>query len=224
MGKRKTIFIVGEIYHIYNRGVDKRPLFEDHNDADRFWKSILEFNTQKPIGSIYERSFEKDKKKDTRIVEFIAFNILTNHYHFILRPLKEKAIEKFMQRFGTGYTNYFNEKHKRSGSLFQGPFKSVYVTSDSQLRHLSAYVNLNDKIHQLGSEASKLGLRSSWAEYAGGVGNVSKVGRSDSICEKSIILEHFRSKKGYKKFAEETVEDIVRRRKEDEGLDKLLID
>ena len=58
---RKVPFVKGEYYHIYNRGVDKRNIFGDQNDLNRFFQSILEFNTIDPIGSIYENSFVKDE-------------------------------------------------------------------------------------------------------------------------------------------------------------------
>ena len=58
---RKVPFVLGEFYHVYNRGVDKRNIFQDENDLGRFFQSILEFNTEKPIGSIFENSFRKEK-------------------------------------------------------------------------------------------------------------------------------------------------------------------
>ena len=56
---RKVRFAEGEFYHIYNRGVDKRPIFLDIEDMKRFYQSMEEFNTKKPIGSIFENSFAK---------------------------------------------------------------------------------------------------------------------------------------------------------------------
>ena len=115
-----------------------------------------------------------------------------------------------MQRLGTGYTNFFNHKNKRSGSLFQGKYKSVLVDSNEYLLHLSSYINLNDKVHQLGSSASK----SSWEEYIhGGYGDLS-------FCKKDIILGQFNSKEKYKNFAEESLEHI----KERKEIEKLLLE
>jgi len=71
-----------------------------------------------------------------------------NHYHFILEPLVDDGIQKFMHKLSTGYTNYFNEKYKRNGSLFQGKYKAVHINSDEYLLHLSVYVNLNYKVHR----------------------------------------------------------------------------
>ena len=60
---RKTPFVNKEYYHIFNRGVDKRKVFLDGDDLDRFLQSMDEFNSVTPIGSIYENSFNKKRIK-----------------------------------------------------------------------------------------------------------------------------------------------------------------
>ena len=198
---RKTIFANGEYYHIYNRGVDKRDIFADQWDMDRFFKSLVEFNTIEPIGSIYENSF-KDKPlggSTSKLVEFISYCLNPNHYHFILKQTSEDGMKKFMHRLGGGYTMYFNEKHQRIGSLFQGRFKAIHINSNEYLLHLSSYINLNDKVHKLGGSASK----SSWNEY---------VYNQKGICNKNIILEQFNNVEQYKNFSEKSLQDIIERR------------
>lgn len=208
---RKLKFIEGEFYHIFNRGVDKRIIFRDQNDINRFFQSMEEFNVIEPIGSIYENSFnKKDKfgnlvsKQEQKLVNFICYCLNPNHYHFILEPLVENGIEKFMQKLGTGFTRYFNEKYTRSGVLFQGPFKAVHINADTQLLHTSVYVNLNDKVHKLGNPVTKF-KKSSWKEYIDE--NIK-----DSFCVKDIILGQFKNKTDYKKFAEESLENILEKR------------
>src|SRR3989338_5096258 len=126
---RKVPFVKGEFYHIFNRGVDKRNIFSDKHDLERFFQSMVEFNTQKPIGSIYENSFSKKDKNNSlgsltpkldrnMLVNLVCFCLNPNHYHFVLEQITDGGIEKFMQKLGTGYTNYFNEKYKRKVSLF----------------------------------------------------------------------------------------------------------
>lgn len=201
---RKTQFATGEFYHIFNRGTDKREIFSDNDDLSRFFQSMDEFNTEKPIGSIFENTFKKDKNEQLgsstpKLVEFIVFCLNANHFHFILKQNTEGGIIKFMQKLGTGYTNYFNNKHKRSGALFQGKYKSIFIDSNEYLLHLSAYVNLNNKVHRLGDRISK----SSWSEYDNA---------TSGICEKEIILGQFKNSGDYKKFAESSLEDILQRR------------
>lgn len=207
---RKVNFAIGEHYHVFNRGVDKRDVFSNQSDLNRFFQSMQEFNSIEPIGSIYENSFNKEKPQlgssTSKLVNFIAYCLNPNHFHFILEQVSEKGIEKFMQRLGTGYSKYFNNKYKRSGSLFQGRFKSVHIDSNEYLLHLSAYVNLNDR--QLGSSTSKLSM-SSWKEYIGE--------NKDTFCEKDIILGQFESKEEYEKFALSSLEDIKKRKGQEKG-------
>ena len=202
---RKQPFVVGEYYHVYNRVTDKRNIFVDEKDLFRFWESLFDFNQTKPIGSMYEFSFKKKSgevsRKTKPLVQFVAYCLNPNHFHFLMTPLQEKGIERFMQRLGNGYTKYFNNKHKRSGVLFQGKFKSKHVDSNEYLLHLSAYINGNDK---LGHPMSKLS-KSSLNEFLDKL-SVKK------LCNTDIILGQFRSKKEYESFMTSSLEDIVLRK------------
>ncbi len=222
MGTRKHLpFAEGEYYHIYNRGVDKRTVTKDWKDSERFLQSLVEFNTMRPIGSIYENAFNKlggsTAKSGERLVEIVAYCLNPNHYHLILTPLVKKGIEKFMQRLGTGFTQYFNEKHNRTGSLFQGRFKSSHIDSNEYLLHVAAYVNLNDKVHQLGGSTAKL-VRSSWGEYIDVDKNVAKEKRRLEICNKDIVLGQFKNNKEYEKSAKESLKFTLENRYDDPGL------
>ena len=203
---KRPIFVKGEFYHIYNRGVDKRNIFSDQHDLDRFFESMTEFNSIKPIGSMYENSFLgfdiREKRKSKKLVEIICYCLNPNHYHFILRQISDGGISEFMKRLGGGYTWYFNNRHKRSGSLFQGAFKAIWIDSNEYLLHVSAYVNLNHKIKSLGDRTAKYGETSSWNEY------IAPQNVSNSFCHKDIVLEQFRSHDEYKKFALASLEDI----------------
>jgi len=218
---RKEIFANGQYYHIFNRGVDKRVVFQEDYDFARFFQSMQEFNAVDPIGSIFENSFRKKNKNQSRatgskpiwtsqieepeekelLVNFACYCLNPNHYHFILEQKVEKGIEKFMHRIGGGYTNYFNLKYERSGVLFQGKYKAIHIDSNEYLLHLSAYINLNDKVHRLGSRASK----SSWEEY------INR--KALAVCKKDIVLGQFKNYSEYKKFAFDSLEDIKARRK-----------
>lgn len=178
-----------------------------------------EFNAGKPIGSIYENSFlKKDQQihqlggETSKLVNFICHCLNPNHYHFILEQVLEDGIEKFMQRIGTGYTMYFNNKYKRMGSLFQGIFKSSHIDSNEYLLHASAYVNLNDRVHKIDEGLSL----SSWNEY------INK--STSNFCSKDIILEQFKNSDEYRQFAESSLEDILRRKKSEKELENLLLE
>lgn len=208
---RKTNFVVGEYYHVYNRGTEKRNIFTDERDFHRFWNSLLDFNQTETIGSIYEYSFVKKNsgpRKKKPLVKFIAYCINPNHFHFLITPLQERGLEKFMQRLGNGYTKYFNCRHKRTGVLFQGKFKSKHIASNEYLLHLSVYINANN---QLGHPMSKLS-KSSLPEFLTENG-------AEKLCDTSIILEQFKNKKEYKKFVKSSLEDIILRKEASKELE-----
>lgn len=213
---KKFEFANEECYHIFNRGNNKRPIFIDDKDFSRFFQSMIEFNAIEPIGSIFENSFRKDQLGGfaSKLVDFTCYCLNPNHFHFVLKQLEDRGIEKFMHRLGTGYTMYFNKKYSNTGSLFQGPYKAVCIDSNEYLLHLSVYVSLNYKVHKLGGEASKfskLTSLSSWDEYILGRG---------SFCKKDIILSQFKNVVEYKKFAEDSLE-VARERKD---IEKLLLE
>jgi len=215
---RKVQFANGEYYHLFNRGVDKREIFLDQKDLDRFLQSMSEFNTLIPIGGIYAASFHKNNSlrnlvsKTGKLVNFICYCLCPNHYHFILRQSTDRGIEKFMHRLGLGYTNYFNKKHRRTGSLFQGTFKANHVDSNEYLLYASAYVNLNYKVHQLTSGFSCSG----WEDYI-------QSQRKNKFCDTDVILNQFANVSEYKNFAENIVL-IARERKELEKIIKIDLD
>lgn len=187
----------------------------DRDDAKRFFQSMVEFNTINPIGSIFQNSFRKQKKKlgglaskedfeeGKKLVDIICYCVNVNHFHFILRQVETRGIEKFMQRLGTGYTMYFNERYERSGSLFQGTFKSIFVGTNEYLLRLSAYVNLNFRVHGYDKDAMLL-IHSSWDEY---------IGKSkEKYCEKDDVLGQFRKKEDYVDFAKDALVGILERK------------
>ncbi|MCK4918283.1 MAG: transposase [Candidatus Pacebacteria bacterium] len=231
---RKTIiYRKNEYYHIYNRGVDKRIIFTDKFDLQRFYQSMEEFNSVEPIGSIFENRFNLKNRKESlggatpkygKLVEIVAYCLNPNHYHLILTSLVEGGISEYMRRLNSGYTTYFNQRYKRTGSLFGGTFKSVYINSDSYLRFLSVYVNLNFEVHQKFQNVKdkKLFHKSSWDEYIkvkiikGKRGEENQViNNKNDICDKSMISSHFDSVDQYKKFALESLKDIKAKRYKD---------
>jgi putative transposase len=195
---RKSPLANNEFYHIYNRGTDKRDIFLCDEDYFRFLKSMKVFNNTESCGGLYEK-FLREKRESRHsmstksLIEIIAYCLNPNHFHFILKQVYEKGIEKFMQKLGNGYTKYFNSKCDRSGVLFQGAFKSVHIKTSAHLLYLSAYVNKNYNIHGYGKEEWKF---SSLLDYLGK--------RDGKLCNKKIILDQFNnSSDKYADFVEE---------------------
>lgn len=217
---RKTIFVIEEKYHIYNRGVDKRNIFEDKEDLIRFLQSMKEFNSTESIGSIHGNSFKSLEIKSTKLklVRFVAYCLNQNHYHFILEPLVENGVQKFMHKIATGYTNFFNEKYKRTGSLFQGKYKSIHIGTNDYLLHLSVYINFNNLVHENLNKSWLLQLPfSSLGEYA-------KQVKKDAFCDTSVILNQYSSRVEYMRTAQSVLFDIINRKKAQKELQDLIIE
>lgn len=209
---RKTPFVTGEFYHVYNRGTDKRTVFMALQDFDRFLQSMEWFNQIEPIGSIFEHSFIKPKLggRTTKLVDIVCYCLNPNHFHMVLRQAVDNGISEFMKRLG-GYTRYINIKHQRSGVLFQGKFKSAHIDSNEYLLRVSAYVNLNNHVHRLGGK-----FRSSWDEYT--------EKSNHSICSTGIMLNQFKNKTEYKTFAEEALQHILERKELAKEFTSLLLE
>jgi putative transposase len=193
-GMRKIVFQNQEFYHIYNRGVDKREIFHCPRDYIRFIIGIRGFNRENPIGSLHAlkelNSLAKEfsSLKHDKLVNIICYCLNPNHYHFILQQNIEDGIPKFMQKISTGYTNYFNSKYNRPGSLFQGTYKAIHIKSDSKLIRLSAYINGNPEIHKISSITNY-----PWSSYQDYIGK-----RNGTLCDKKVILDQFENIKEYK--------------------------
>lgn len=150
MSRRDHTFAVEEYYHCYNRGTDKRDVFLDSQDFSYYLKSLKAYNDVNVYGKLRLHE-ENDSNKN--LVEIIAYALMPNHFHIILKQVEENGISKFLQRVGIGYSMYFNLKYKRTGSLFQGTFKSKYIPSDQDLRQVIGYVYKNNVVHSISDPA-----------------------------------------------------------------------
>lgn len=139
------------LYHILNRGVDKRKIFLDDKDYFRFIHDLFEFNDlapannssyffQKKYNNIRRRCAEKTRKL---LVKIHAFCLMPNHYHLLLSELTENGIQLFIKKLNGGYAKYFNAKYKRTGALFEGRYKRVIIKEEAHFIHLPYYIHLN---------------------------------------------------------------------------------
>lgn len=145
--RRNFAFSVDEFYHIYNRGTDKRVIFTDINDYNRFVLLLRLCNsaTQVDISNKLREGLTELMSIDVsdRLVDIGAYCLMPNHFHLIVRENQEGGISRFMKKLLTAYSMYFNKKHKRTGGLFEGPFKARHADSDEYLKYLFAYIHLN---------------------------------------------------------------------------------
>lgn len=147
--QRKIDFSTGEYYHIYNRGTDKRTIFLDSHEYNRFKVLLYVCNSIEPVnisdhlkkGRSFFELFEIERGET--LVDIIVYCLMPNHFHILIREKAEGGITKFMTKLSTGYSMYFNKKNKRTGVLFESRFKAKHIDSDQYLKYLFAYIHLN---------------------------------------------------------------------------------
>jgi REP element-mobilizing transposase RayT len=202
---RKQPIITGEYYHIYNRGVDKRDIFNDKKDLDRFIESMREFNKVEAIVSLanLRKTNQIAPKALSRkpLVSIVAYCLNPNHFHFILKQLVDGGIAKFMQKLQGGYTSYFNIKNSRTGVLFQGTFKSHLIGNENYFNKIIGYVNKNYQVHNIPKNKMNFVFASD-QEYENN--NFKIVSKEEG----KRILEIFDGSKNFKKHCDEIVSII----------------
>lgn len=151
---RPTPLVAGEAYHVYNRGAHKQKIFTTDWDYQRFMLLLLLSNHSEPVhlsNLLVNKKYQgeslinifKDSLADKSLVDILAYCLMPNHFHLVLRQKAEDGISIFMRKLLTAYTMYFNTKYEHSGVIFQGPFKSRHIDNEAYFRYIFAYVHLN---------------------------------------------------------------------------------
>ena len=223
---RRPQFAKDLIYHVFNRGVDGRNVFLDDQDYYRIIHSLFEFNDEEPvlnvnyyfdhnhkIMGIGKRPARKDRKPRKMLVKVLLFTLMPNHFHLLLKQKAQKGIVKFMQKMGTGYTNYFNMKnmkYEREGALFQGKFKAVLIENNEQLQYIPQYIHLNPLKLIYGSRTPidwrkkfKFLEEYRWSSFQDYIGKKN----FPSLTQKEFLLDIFNGEKNYKKHSIECLKE-----------------
>jgi len=200
MPGRALPLVNNEVYHIFNRGSDKRNIFLLQGDYRRFIKTFYYYQFEGPKPRLSELNKNRftnfNPTQNSKLVEIIAYCLMPNHFHFLVKQLKTDGISIFMSQLSNSYTKYFNTKFKRVGSLLQGTFKSVIVKTDGQLIHVSRYIHINPVVAGIVSKP-QYHQWSSYTEYANGL---------SGYCSTELILGLFSSREEYCKFTEDQID------------------
>ena len=202
--RRKVPLVTGEVYHIFNRGVNKGDIFFSEWDYRRFYLAALHYKTKSTKFSYQQhisRFSSSDPGSELQIgskiddnspprVEVYGYCFMPNHFHFLLKQLADGGITTFLGNLSNSYSHFVNLKHNRVGPLFQGPFKNVLIKTQEQLLHVSRYIHLNPLVSNLVSDL-KLYEPSSYLSY---------LGREDKLINMDPILGEFQSTNFYEKF------------------------
>lgn len=136
-----------DLYHVLNRGVEKRMIFMNDADRARFIHDMYEFNDTKPAPDTYRTMWELRSptlnRERERIVDIHGWCLMGNHYHLLISERAENGLSHFLRKLNVGYAMYFNEKYRRSGTLFQGRTKKILIDSDAHFLHILHYIHLN---------------------------------------------------------------------------------
>ena len=184
----------GAVYHVTIRGNERKALFSTDADRERFVRSLA----------------ESVERYDIRLY---LYCLMLNHAHFILETPRAN-LSRFMQRFQTAYTVYYNRRHRRSGHLMQGRFGAALVEEDRYILKLSRYVHLNPvfvRAHKSKSLAERTAIlrHYKWSSYLGYIGKI----RKEDFVDYGPVLAMMdgsknRLRSAYRRFVESGIMDI----------------
>lgn len=150
--QRDVPLVAGENYHLFNRGAHRRAIFTNDADYRRFMLLLLlanhsdRINLRDLFARYKGRSFVeifREERPDRSLVDILAYSLMPNHFHLILRQKTGDGVTAFMKKVATAYSMYFNTKYGHSGTLFQGRFQSRHIDTEPYFRYIFTYVHLN---------------------------------------------------------------------------------
>lgn len=205
-------FEAGGIYHVYNRGVEKRKIFVDDHDY-RFFLFLIK--------SYLTPAEEQKDNPETQLkrglfvgrISLLCYALMPNHYHLVIKQENESDLKEFMRAVMTSYATYFNKKYKRTGSLFQGVYKGILVREDEYLLHLTRYIHINPiakRLNLFEGEPDQKGstflneLRDGYTSYGDYIGL-----RNTKWLNTDIILEYFETSPNQDQKAGDLYRDFV---------------
>jgi putative transposase len=174
MAQRLAPFAVDEWYHCFSRGVEKRRIFFDARDYNRFLHALYLCNSDISIHRSNLRGISNADILNTELgsplVAIGAYCLMPNHFHLLIKEIVEGGISMFMQKVGTAYSMYFNIKYEHSGSLLAKPFKSKHISDDRYLKRVIQYIHLNpvelfERSWKRGIVNDKRGLQNKIEQY-----------------------------------------------------------
>lgn len=180
MPRRPRVDMVG-CYHIVNRGVEQRIIYEDNEDFETFLEMLC------AACKIYE-------------VQLHGYVLMSNHYHLLIETMQEN-LSKFMKHINASYAIYFNRKYKRSGHLWQGRFKSWYVTDEAYLYTLISYIHNNPVKANIVTKAEDY----EYSSYR----SFSELTKPIICLNKSFIFTDFKDINDRKSFLQSTTDESI---------------
>lgn len=188
-------FAPNTFWHVYNRGNGKQDIFRDEEDY-KFFLFRLKENLLPLLVSVIIKPHRSHtpyirKSLPPEAFTLLSYCLMSNHFHLLIRQNSIVPVSKLLSKLCTGYSKYFNKKYDHVGGVFQDQFKSVLVSSDSQLFWLSAYIHQNPVVVDIVKKLEDY----QWSSYLDYVGL-----RKGQLCDKDFIIKMIGSVAGYSKF------------------------
>ncbi len=179
MPYRKTKFQAGQTYHLYNRGINRQPIFFRDENWGYFIKRLCHYFTPE-------------------LADIHTYCLMPTHYHLTVTLKTDDLSTRLMQPFSVSYTKAINRQQERVGPLFQGPFQAAWVDEDSYMMHLSRYIHLNPVAAGLTARPEDWAF-SSYRDYIGL--------RDGTLPVTDLVLSQFPSRQAYREFVESYCEE-----------------
>jgi len=210
MPGRAQVLVTGQIYHVFNRGIDHRPTFVGRRELGRGKELINFYQFQNlPVRySVFQfwsiekqlAFFQSQREKGKHLVDIIAYCLMPNHFHILLRQSVEGGISRYLSNFQNSYTRYYNTRKRRVGPLFLDQFKAVRIENDEQLFHVSRYIHLNPLTSYVVKAVEEL-TNYQWSSLPEYLGN-----KGDEVLDTKIILTAFKGKNAFTSFVFDQVD------------------
>jgi putative transposase len=193
MPTRIIPFINGDYYHIYNRGLEKKQIFNTTRDYNRFLDALFYYilANPKPKFSQYQQTNLHQIINNKHILDIVCYCLMPNHFHLLLRQRDDGGISEFMRKFSNSFTKYRNIKYNRQGPVFQGVFKAVGIETDEQLIHTSRYIHLNPLVSAIVKDLKYY----QWSSYHTYTGT-----NENPLILKDSVMQFFKTSHDYENF------------------------
>lgn len=218
----------GSIYHVFNRGVEKRVIFPDKSYYQHFLTTLSYYKDDQPerlsLSAYLDNKQRIQPKVKKHIVSILCYCLMPNHFHLVLKQLADNGISRYMNNIANSYTRYLNTRLARTGHLFQGSFKSKLIETESSFLQVTRYIHLNPLDPFLYPEGEKaMGIKPtekllreySYSSYKAYLGKETAY----SICDRSEIQELIGTPNDYRNFVRSKLSQDTRL-----GIENLILD
>lgn len=218
----------GSVYHVFNRGVEKRIIFPDKSYYQRFLTTLNYYKDNQPerlsLSAHLDNKPLTQPEATKRLVSILCFCLMPNHLHLVLKQLADDGISRYMNDIANSYTRYLNTRLERVGHLFQGSFKSKLIETEASFLQVTRYIHLNPLdlyFHPEGEKAIGISLMEKMLRKYPYSSYETYLGKEMAypICDRSEIQELSETLGDYKSFVKSRIGQDARL-----GIENLTLD